>query len=191
MFSEKLKELRKARNLTQEELSKQIFISRSTIAKYESGASLPTEENAMIIAEFFDVKVSWLINQEEHVKLSLEEFHLRKISNIVLLIAGILTQTLYAIFCFLPLLPKKAFNVGDGSTYIESYRSVVGVTLEHHNPIGLIAFIFCIIGLALLILPYAIKHQKTKFIFRICSYIVPVVSILLIFFAVALAAYYS
>ena len=42
-FSDKLKELRKSKNITQEELANNIFISRSVIAKYESGLTNPTK----------------------------------------------------------------------------------------------------------------------------------------------------
>lgn len=52
-FSEKLKELRKEKGLTQEELAKEIFVSRTLISKYENGAIYPTKENAIKIAEFF------------------------------------------------------------------------------------------------------------------------------------------
>lgn len=37
-FSKKLKELRKEKGLTQEELASQLFVSRALISKYESGA---------------------------------------------------------------------------------------------------------------------------------------------------------
>ena len=45
-FSDKLKELRKNKGITQEELANNVFVSRSVIAKYESGNAFPTKENA-------------------------------------------------------------------------------------------------------------------------------------------------
>jgi len=38
-FHEKLQELRKQKNLTQEELSEILFVSRTAISKWESGVS--------------------------------------------------------------------------------------------------------------------------------------------------------
>lgn len=49
-FAKKLKELRKEKGLTQEELASQLFVSRTLISKYESGAIYPTKENAEKIA---------------------------------------------------------------------------------------------------------------------------------------------
>ena len=45
-FSEKLRKLRKEKGLTQEELARAVFVSRTLITKYESGAVYPTKENA-------------------------------------------------------------------------------------------------------------------------------------------------
>ena len=45
-FPEKLKKLRKEKGLTQEELAKAIFVSRTLISKYENGSVYPTKDNA-------------------------------------------------------------------------------------------------------------------------------------------------
>ena len=41
-FSEKLQELRKSRNLTQEELAEALFVSRTAVSKWESGRGYPS-----------------------------------------------------------------------------------------------------------------------------------------------------
>ena len=45
MFSKKLKELRNEKGLTQEELGKIIFVSRSAIAKWEQGKGMPCKDH--------------------------------------------------------------------------------------------------------------------------------------------------
>lgn len=43
-LSEKLKKLRIKKNITQNQLAKEIYVSRSTIAKYECGLLIPSTE---------------------------------------------------------------------------------------------------------------------------------------------------
>lgn len=38
-FNEKLQQLRKSRNLTQEQLAEKLYVSRTAISKWESGVS--------------------------------------------------------------------------------------------------------------------------------------------------------
>ena len=59
-FSDKLKKLRKEKELTQEELASKIYVSRSLIARYENGTVVPTKENIEKLALFFNVKLSYL-----------------------------------------------------------------------------------------------------------------------------------
>lgn len=56
-FSEKLKELRTSKGLTQEELASKVYISRSVIAKYEWGFAIPTKENSLLLADFLMLKL--------------------------------------------------------------------------------------------------------------------------------------
>lgn len=51
-FHEKLQELRKQKNLTQEELSEILFVSRTAISKWESGRGYPSIDSLKAIAEF-------------------------------------------------------------------------------------------------------------------------------------------
>ena len=63
-FSDKLKELRKSKNITQEEFANKIFISRSVIAKYESGFANLTKENLEKIGNYFNVPLSYFIDDK-------------------------------------------------------------------------------------------------------------------------------
>lgn len=62
-FQNILKSLRTARSLTQDELSKQLKISRSTIGMYEKGAREPDFETLELIADFFNVDIDYLLGR--------------------------------------------------------------------------------------------------------------------------------
>ena len=52
------------RNLTQEELAKMVFVSRSTIAKYESGVSFPSEEQIELICKSLQIEKNKIIDEK-------------------------------------------------------------------------------------------------------------------------------
>ncbi|NBJ70509.1 XRE family transcriptional regulator [Roseburia sp. 1XD42-34] len=54
-----LSELRKMKNLTQEQLAEKLNLSLATIKKYESERQIPIDQ-ALTISEMFDVSLDWL-----------------------------------------------------------------------------------------------------------------------------------
>ena len=62
-FQNILKSLRVAKGLTQDELSKQLNISRSTIGMYEKGAREPDFETLELIADYFNVDTDYLLGR--------------------------------------------------------------------------------------------------------------------------------
>ena len=56
-----LKELRKSRHMTQEDISKLILTDRSNVANYEKGRRLPPINTVIIIAQFFNVSLDYMI----------------------------------------------------------------------------------------------------------------------------------
>ncbi len=61
MFSENLKNLRKEKGLTQEELAERLHIVRQTVSKWEKGLSVPDADLLIRIAEIFETSVSTLL----------------------------------------------------------------------------------------------------------------------------------
>lgn len=61
MFQKCLKQLRESKNLTQKNLAEILNLTQSTIAYYETGQKLPTIENLLAIAKFFDVSTDFLL----------------------------------------------------------------------------------------------------------------------------------
>lgn len=61
MISENLQKLRKAEHMSQEELAEKIGVSRQTVAKWESGSTLPDINSCALIAEVFGVSLDALV----------------------------------------------------------------------------------------------------------------------------------
>lgn len=63
MFSENLKNYRKAKGYTQEELAERIHVVRQTVSKWEMGLSVPDVELLQRLAEALDVDVAKLLGE--------------------------------------------------------------------------------------------------------------------------------
>ena len=72
-FNEKLQELRKARSLTQEELAKALFVSRTAVSKWESGRGYPNLDSLKELSRFFSVSIDDLICPEEIISAAEDE----------------------------------------------------------------------------------------------------------------------
>ncbi len=72
-FNQKLQNLRKQKGLTQEELAKKLFVSRTAISKWESGRGYPNLVSLKDIAELFSVSIDELLSNSELLTLSEED----------------------------------------------------------------------------------------------------------------------
>ena len=59
-FNEKLQQLRKRRDLTQEELADQLYVSRTAVSKWESGRGYPNIDSLKAISKYFSVTIDEL-----------------------------------------------------------------------------------------------------------------------------------
>lgn len=64
MFKDNLINLRKLHNMTQEELAEKINVSRQSIAKWESGDTVPDLEKCKSLSDIFGVSLDDLANYE-------------------------------------------------------------------------------------------------------------------------------
>ena len=60
----KLRELRKARNMTQSELAKEIKVSEKTISRWEKEETLMKANKAKVLADYFGVDVPYLLGYD-------------------------------------------------------------------------------------------------------------------------------
>lgn len=65
MFSQRLKELRKARNMTQPQLAELLGIAKSTISMYENNRREPDLEMLEAIADIFNVDLNSLASKKD------------------------------------------------------------------------------------------------------------------------------
>ena len=82
-FKEKLKQLRIQKGLTQAQLAEKLFVSRSTVAKWESGLGLPNPESMATLEELFDISSSELATKEPEKVIVKKNRQLWQIGQIV------------------------------------------------------------------------------------------------------------
>ena len=83
-FKENLKQLRMKKGLTQAQLAEKLFVSRSTVAKWENGLGLPNTESMALLEELFDISASELATKEPEKVIVKKNQRLRIIGEIIL-----------------------------------------------------------------------------------------------------------
>ncbi len=121
-FHEKLRELRKNRGMTQEELAEALFVSRTAISKWESGRGYPGIDSLKEIAKFFSVTIDELLSAEKLVTIAQEE-NKNNIREICGLLSGGI-DLLAFLLIVLPLYPDPA----DGFIYSVNLPAYTGTT---------------------------------------------------------------
>ena len=104
-FNEKLQELRKQKELTQEEVTEVLFVSRTAISKWESGRGYPNIDSLKAISKFFGVTIDELLSGDELLTIA-EEDNKQKENHFRDLIFGLLDCSV-AMFFFLPFFGQK------------------------------------------------------------------------------------
>ncbi len=104
-FNKKLQELRKQKEMTQEELAQALYVSRAAISKWESGRGYPNIDSLKAIAKLFSITVDELLSSNELLTIA-EEDNKRKENIFRDLIFGLL-DTSAALLFFLPLFAQK------------------------------------------------------------------------------------
>ena len=105
-FHEKLKELRKSRGLTQDELAEAIYVSRTAISKWESGRGYPSIDSLKEISVFFSVTVDELLTGEKLIAIA-EKENKSNIQRMCGMLLGVV-DLLSFLLIILPLYPDTA-----------------------------------------------------------------------------------
>lgn len=104
-FSEKLQQLRKQKQMTQEQLSERLYVSHTAISKWESGKGYPNIDSLKSISKLFSVSIDELLSGEELIVLA-ENENGKNINHLLTLIYSVL-DLLCLTFIFLPLYGQK------------------------------------------------------------------------------------
>ncbi len=67
MLSEKIYTLRRKCGLSQEQLAEKLGVSRQAVSKWESGTSSPEIDKLILLSEFFNVSIDYLVKEQDEL----------------------------------------------------------------------------------------------------------------------------
>ena len=67
----RLKELRKSKGITQIALQMQTGIEQSLISKFESGERVPPTETLILLAEFYNVSIDYILYRTNNPEINI------------------------------------------------------------------------------------------------------------------------
>ena len=171
-FPEKLQKLRKSKNLTQEQLAQQLFVSRTAVSKWESDRGYPNIDSLKAISKFFDISIDELLSSDELIEVCQMESETKvlQVKSVVFAVLDIMSFLLL----FLPVFKQES----DGKFLSVSLFSLTSIM--PYMKIIYIALI-CICGLlGISHLAYTLlQKEKLNSFFRYGSLCLSVVLILL------------
>ena len=109
-FKENLKRLRMHEGLTQAQLAEKLFVSRSTVAKWENGLGLPNPESMATLEKLFDICASELATKEP------EKVIVKKNKKLWIIGKSILWSTFFVLLIAMIWLPFAIHNGDYGFT---------------------------------------------------------------------------
>ena len=83
----KLKELRIKNNITQDELARNLYLSRQAVSRWETGKSIPDYQTLILICKFYNVNMNYFFDDNNvkdkkyYFNLAFENFNKQKIIN--------------------------------------------------------------------------------------------------------------
>lgn len=82
-FKDNLKQLRTQKGLTQAQLAEKLFVSRSTIAKWENGLGLPNPESMAAMEELFGIAAQEIATEEPETVIVAKNRKLRLVGQVI------------------------------------------------------------------------------------------------------------
>ncbi|WP_440895651.1 helix-turn-helix domain-containing protein [Amphibacillus sp. Q70] len=104
-FNERLQQLRKEKEWTQEQLAEELYVSRTAISKWENGKGYPNIDSLKNLSRLFSISIDELLSGEELISLA-EDENRTNMSRFTILIFGILDLMAISLL-FLPLYSRR------------------------------------------------------------------------------------
>lgn len=171
-FSEKLQELRKSRNLTQEELAEALFVSRTAVSKWESGRGYPSIDSLKEISRYFSVTIDDLLSGEKLLSLAQRENRSNIRSLCDLLFGSV--DLLAFLLIVLPLYPKTV----DGFVYAVSLITYAETSAVNRYIYWALFLTLALTGLLELLLQRKASEKQKPM--KACSMILGIGTVLLL-----------
>lgn len=106
-FNERLKELRLKKGISQAELAKAIFVSRSAVAKWENGLGLPSETSLNLLAEYFSIgKEEFFADKQTETIIVSKNITISKSRKIIIAVCSVGLAIIIALTLALIFIPK-------------------------------------------------------------------------------------
>lgn len=88
IISKMLKEKRSEYELTQEQLSEKIFVSRKTISNWETGKTTPDIDSLIRLADLFNLSLDNLLLEGSDIVENIKKLKLQKLQRNIFHVAG-------------------------------------------------------------------------------------------------------
>ena len=155
-LNEKLSALRKQKGLTQEELAKALYVSRTAVSKWESGRGVPNTESLKAISKYFSVSIDNLLSGEELLAIADKDLR-QKETHIRNLVFGVLDCSMI-MFLFVPLFGQRAGEDIKGVTLL----NLTGAASYIKIPYLIIVFAIIVVGILTLAMNKSQLHIWLK-----------------------------
>ena len=162
-FSEKLEQLRKQNDLTQEQLAKALYVSRTAISKWESGRGYPNIDSLMAIADYFCVTVDELLTGGEVLSIAQQD-QIQKRGRMLDFVFGLLDVCIIMLM-FLPVFGQKT----DEAVLAVSLLSIQGIAPYVKFAFITMTVVTAVFGIMILTLQNCSHSAWTR-----CKYIISV-----------------
>ena len=171
-FNEKLQELRKNKELTQEELAESLYVSRTAVSKWESGRGYPNIESLKEISKFFSVSIDELLSGEKLLFIA-EKENKTNIKSICELLLGAV-DLFYVLLIFLPLYPDTV----NGFIYSVSLLNYTEIS-SFNKTIYWVMFLALLLIGAIKIMFIKVRKEKVNKAVTVVSVVLNILIILL------------